>query len=286
MPATPWLHGKIFGGGNGCIIERFKTAGQRFGSNFTNVPFVWSARTDSEQTTNSAAQRFLAVSIGDAFYARSESEIAEKLRHVIEELRTVPDYLGVGVELDRVRRWSCEQCCTSGKRFLTWAGRAGGCEGVGEQEATNVLASATEPRTIQAPFKAVVYLTNPAALYQRQQAREFWFGGIIATSALASMVGLFATWRAFRRQERLAELKTNFVSSVSHELRSPIASVRLMAESLETGKIEGAPKQSEYFHFIGLECRASPPSSRTSSISRESSRAGNSMNLNPPISSV
>jgi signal transduction histidine kinase len=101
----------------------------------------------------------------------------------------------------------------------------------------------------------LVYLTNPSALYQRQQAREFWFGGLITASALASMVGLFAAWRASRRQERLAELKTNFVSSVSHELRSPIASVRLMAESLENGKVDGAAKQREYFHFIGLECR-------------------------------
>ena len=28
-----------------------------------------------------------------------------------------------------------------------------------------------------------------------------------------------------------------------------------MAESLENGKVVGAPKQREYFHFIGLECR-------------------------------
>jgi signal transduction histidine kinase len=54
---------------------------------------------------------------------------------------------------------------------------------------------------------------------------------------------------------RLSELKSNFVSSVSHELRAPIASVRLLAESLERGKISEAPKQQEYFHFIVQECR-------------------------------
>jgi signal transduction histidine kinase len=42
---------------------------------------------------------------------------------------------------------------------------------------------------------------------------------------------------------------------VSHELRAPIASVRLMAEGLERGKIQGAEKQSEYFRFIVQECR-------------------------------
>ena len=50
-------------------------------------------------------------------------------------------------------------------------------------------------------------------------------------------------------------MKTNFVSSVSHELRAPIASVRLMAESLDRGRIQDADKQSEYFRFIVQECR-------------------------------
>jgi signal transduction histidine kinase len=68
-------------------------------------------------------------------------------------------------------------------------------------------------------------------------------------------VGFGAAYRSFHRQLRLSEMKSNFVSSVSHELRAPIASVRLMAESLERGKIIEAPKQQEYFRFIGQECR-------------------------------
>src|ERR1019366_6609448 len=61
--------------------------------------------------------------------------------------------------------------------------------------------------------------------------------------------------RSFRRQQQLNELKSNFVSSVSHELRAPIASVRLMAENLERGKISEPAKQGEYFRFIVQECR-------------------------------
>src|SRR5207248_4987095 len=54
---------------------------------------------------------------------------------------------------------------------------------------------------------------------------------------------------------RLAEMKSNFVSSVSHELRAPIASIRLMAEGLERGKISEPAKQHEYFRFMVQECR-------------------------------
>ena len=69
------------------------------------------------------------------------------------------------------------------------------------------------------------------------------------------MIGFISGYRAFHKQHRLAELKSNFVSSVSHELRAPVASIRLMAESLERGKVADAGKQHEYFRFIVQECR-------------------------------
>jgi signal transduction histidine kinase len=81
------------------------------------------------------------------------------------------------------------------------------------------------------------------------------FGSLIAISALAAFIGLFAAWNAFHRQQQLSEMKSNFVSSVSHELRAPIASVRLLAESLERGRVQETEKQNEYFRFIGQECR-------------------------------
>ena len=50
-------------------------------------------------------------------------------------------------------------------------------------------------------------------------------------------------------------MKSNLVSSVSHELRAPIAAVRLMAESLESGRVDGAEKQKDYYRLIVRECR-------------------------------
>jgi signal transduction histidine kinase len=105
------------------------------------------------------------------------------------------------------------------------------------------------------PFRIRVLLASPEILYARQRQRTLLFGGLIVASAVAAAVGLFAAWCSFRRQQELNELKTNFVSSVSHELRAPIASVRLMAENLEGGKIPDAPRQGEYFRFIVQECR-------------------------------
>jgi signal transduction histidine kinase len=40
-------------------------------------------------------------------------------------------------------------------------------------------------------------------------------------------------------------------------LRAPIAAVRLMAESLDRGRIADEAKQRDYFRLIAQECRRS-----------------------------
>jgi signal transduction histidine kinase len=50
-------------------------------------------------------------------------------------------------------------------------------------------------------------------------------------------------------------MKSNFVSSVSHELRAPIASMRLLSESLERGKVSDAGKKQDYYRFLVQESR-------------------------------
>jgi signal transduction histidine kinase len=128
---------------------------------------------------------------------------------------------------------------------------------------TTENASGEEPRPFaqfeetpfKPEFKVQIYLTDPELLFAQQRQRTLLFGGLILASTLTACVGLLTAYRAFRRQLRLNQLKSDFVSSVSHELRAPIASVRLMAESLEGGKIPDSKKQHEYFQFIVQECR-------------------------------
>jgi signal transduction histidine kinase len=118
-----------------------------------------------------------------------------------------------------------------------------------------LLATATHAENDRDWLKVSVHLVNAQSLYARQQQRVWWFGTLIAISSIAAIIGLMSAWRNFEKQHRLAELKDNFVSSVSHELRAPIASVRLMAESLESGRVQNERKQQEYYHFIVQECQ-------------------------------
>jgi len=171
----------------------------------------------------------------------------------------LPDYFAVSAELE-------------GEPLDLSAGAAGppGAKPAGEvlAEVPGVL---TQPATMlredsqpgpefealpsQPRFALRLALADPGLLFAHQRQRQFIFGAVIGLSALAALVGFLAARGAFRRQLRLSELKSNFVSSVSHELRAPLASVRLMAESLERGKVSQPPKQQEYFRFIVQECR-------------------------------
>jgi signal transduction histidine kinase len=104
-------------------------------------------------------------------------------------------------------------------------------------------------------FTLTLDLADPDALYARYRLRLWMAAGLILAAALAALGGLAGAWRAFERQRRLGELKSDFVASVSHELRAPIAAMRLMTESLERGTVANAGRQHEYFRIIGQECR-------------------------------
>jgi signal transduction histidine kinase len=145
----------------------------------------------------------------------------------------LPAYLGVAVDI-------------AGKHLVTPQRRARGA---------TTLAAATSRTSAVGPIHVAVVLTDPDAFYARERTRTLWFGSLIGASVVAVLIGFVTAWRAFRRQQRLSELKTNFVSSVSHELRAPIASVRLMAEELEDVGPHDRAKTKEYHRFIVQECR-------------------------------
>lgn len=104
-------------------------------------------------------------------------------------------------------------------------------------------------------FDVKYILASRARMLSAEQRRAKLFGALILAAAFAALAGLFSARRSFHRQWQLNEQKSNFVSSVSHELRAPIASVRLMAENLERGRVSEPARQGEYFRFIVQECR-------------------------------
>lgn len=190
------------------------------------------------------SQNWLAVPIqksatGSWFACFSERHAEALARSLIEEAGPVERYLAAEISVARKTMVSSVE---------TRVARDG-------EPSKELFGYAARPEAGDHWLEARVYLTQPAILYRHQRVRQTWFGALIACCAVAALAGLAATWRAFRRQQRLSELKSNFVSSVSHELRTPVASVRLLVEGLESGRVSGAAKQKEYLHLMGQECR-------------------------------
>ncbi len=111
------------------------------------------------------------------------------------------------------------------------------------------------PPNLHTTFSLRLELARPDLLYASYRRRMWLMAGFILLATAAAGLGLASAWRAFQRQVRLAEMTSNFVSSVSHELRAPLASVRLMAESLDQDRVDESEKQKSYFRLIVQECR-------------------------------
>ena len=73
--------------------------------------------------------------------------------------------------------------------------------------------------------------------------------------ALVMAGGVFFVAGAAAREVRVAELKSNFVASVSHDLKTPLALIQLFAETLELGRVRNAERAQEYYRIINSEAR-------------------------------
>jgi len=65
--------------------------------------------------------------------------------------------------------------------------------------------------------------------------------------------GIVLAIRATDREARLAQAKSNFVSNVSHELKTPLSLLSLFSEILELGRVNSEEKKTEYYRIIRHE---------------------------------
>jgi signal transduction histidine kinase len=87
----------------------------------------------------------------------------------------------------------------------------------------------------------------------RLDARRTWlFAGVGLAGALILTGGYFAA-RAFSRQLEVARLQSDFVSTVSHEFRTPLASLRQASELLADGRVSTEERRQAYYEALRSE---------------------------------
>ncbi len=66
-------------------------------------------------------------------------------------------------------------------------------------------------------------------------------------------LGLFAIYRSSRAVLDLSERRAGFVSSVTHELKTPLANIRMYIEMLEQGMARDPDREQDYYDVLGSE---------------------------------
>jgi len=157
----------------------------------------------------------------------------------------VPSVLGA---LDKSSSVDLTLTDTAGKNIL-----AEGQEGSLGLPATVAGAIPFSFREFPLPFKLIV--SQPAMLdFDRAAARENVFYGLLILIVVVLMtVGAGLVIRDISREAQLTAKKTEFVHTISHELKTPLTLIRLYAETLEQKPNLGDPEKKDALKIIAKE---------------------------------
>jgi signal transduction histidine kinase len=102
-------------------------------------------------------------------------------------------------------------------------------------------------------WEVAAYLVNPVQLTQAARTAKITLGLLVAVLVLAIGVGSWLIVRSLNAELKLARQKTDFVGNVSHELKTPLTSIRMFSELLAEGRVADAAKQRSYLQIITAE---------------------------------
>ena len=103
------------------------------------------------------------------------------------------------------------------------------------------------------PWTLHVVSSDPGADFaQLAERRRLLLLGL-ATLALLLLVGLYAVTRGVTRELEAARLQSDFVSAVSHEFRTPLTSLKQLAELLSSGRVSSEERRARYYQVMERE---------------------------------
>jgi signal transduction histidine kinase len=93
--------------------------------------------------------------------------------------------------------------------------------------------------------------SDPFDSVSRQKIAVYLWIGVLVTLVLVLLASMLAVY--LRRQIRLTRLKNDLIATVSHELKTPLASMRLLVDTLLAGHYRDPQQVIDYLRLIGKE---------------------------------
>lgn len=108
-------------------------------------------------------------------------------------------------------------------------------------------------RLQMAPPDAQLITANAKARRLEAKARRVSDLSLIALMVTTILSGIAFLLYAVAKERRANQLKSDFISNVSHELKTPLSLIRMFAELLALGKLKSPEKGKEYAEIITRE---------------------------------
>ena len=102
-------------------------------------------------------------------------------------------------------------------------------------------------------YSSMQVVVSTARMQDHFRGQMLRFFGVAAMLSCSLGTGLWLLLASVRRDLEHARRTENFVSAVTHELRTPVAAIRLYAEMLRDGWVSDVEKQNEYHERIVSE---------------------------------
>jgi len=103
------------------------------------------------------------------------------------------------------------------------------------------------------PWRLQVRPRQPAVLQADLVRRQKLYVALFVAVMALLVLGSYLTGRTVRKELEIARLKSDFVSVVSHEFRSPLTSVRQLGEMLMRGRVPSEERRQQYYELITSE---------------------------------
>jgi signal transduction histidine kinase len=102
-------------------------------------------------------------------------------------------------------------------------------------------------------WEAGLFLTAPDEIHRSARTLQVILCFVIFVMFAAIAVGGAHIATGIRQQLHLAQQKTDFVSNVSHELKTPLTSIRMFSELLIEGRVTDPERRMTYLKIISAE---------------------------------
>ena len=102
-------------------------------------------------------------------------------------------------------------------------------------------------------WEVAAYLTDPGIISSTAQFRTMMMWALIIILFASIVSGGFIVFKALHNEMVLARQKTTFAANVSHELKTPLTSIRMFAEMLKEKRQPDQQKQQKYLGIMVSE---------------------------------